>query len=152
MEKHAEREVVELHRFFQSWFTGAVERSEEEYERVVNALADDFLFVTPDGGTADRDGILKQVESSWGARPPGFSVWIQQVRVRWASAEVCLLTYEEWQSDVSETRGRLSSALFRKNPEAPLGVEWVHLHETWLPHSESQGDDDDSGFWPLKRG
>lgn len=133
MEQRSEREVVELHRFFQSWFTGQVARTDENFGRVANALAQDFLMISPDGVREDRDAILKAIEEAWGRRPPGFSVWIQQLEVRWSGPDVVLLTYEEWQADIGETRGRLSSALFRVNVDAPLGVEWVHLHETWLP-------------------
>jgi hypothetical protein len=48
----------------------------------------------------------------------------------------CLCTYEEWQTDRHgdgvET-GRLSTVLFREAPDAPGGVAWLHVHETWLP-------------------
>lgn len=133
MEQQAEREVVELHRFFQSWFTGEVPREDDHFQRVVDALAEDFFLISPDGVRMDRSAILKMIQGAWGARPPGFSVWIQQVETQWTGNDVVLLTYEEWQSDVADTRGRLASALFRVNEHAPGGVEWVHLHETWLP-------------------
>ena len=58
---------------------------------------------------------------------------IEAVEVREVSPPVALLSYEEWQELPGGTVVRLSSVLFRENPAAPGGVEWVHLHEGWLP-------------------
>jgi hypothetical protein len=49
-----------------------------------------------------------------------------------------LATYEEWQVIEGETRGRLSTALFRNREGTPNGIEWVHLHETWMSDSKSE--------------
>jgi hypothetical protein len=51
---------------------------------------------------------------------------------RYVGRETCLGTYEEWQEVGEERTGRVASVLFRRAPETPNGVEWVHLHETWL--------------------
>jgi hypothetical protein len=31
-----------------------------------------------------------------------------------------------------ESRGRLSTALFRERDDTPNGVEWLHVHEVWI--------------------
>ena len=40
-------EVLELHVFFESWLTGSVDQSKEQYARFENVLADDFIMVPP---------------------------------------------------------------------------------------------------------
>jgi hypothetical protein len=47
--------------------------------------------------------------------------------------DILLVTYEEWQQSGDQTTARLSTALFRDKPDAPNGLEWLHVHETWLP-------------------
>lgn len=136
MHERCEREVVELHRFFGDWFTGRLPLDDDAFARVADALAPDFELVSPRGLRDSRSSILDAIHRAHSGRPADFSVWVQQVRPRWSTGEVCLVTYEEWQSEPTGARGRVSSALFRAEPSAPLGVQWVHLHETWLPTGE----------------
>ena len=49
-----------------------------------------------------------------------------------------LLRYQEWQERDGRSTGRLSSAVFRDRHDAPNAVEWLHLHETWLPNSTEE--------------
>lgn len=63
---------------------------------------------------------------------PPLDVAVRNVRHRLSRDDLCLLTYQEWQRWGDEETGRQSSVLFRERASAPNGVEWVHLHETWL--------------------
>jgi hypothetical protein len=65
---------------------------------------------------------------------PGFVSRFARFATRTEGA-LCLVTYEEWQHLSGTASGRISSAWFRARSDTPHGVEWLHVHETWLPDS-----------------
>ena len=65
-----------------------------------------------------------------------FRVEVRNFRHRRTEGALCLVTYQEWQHLSGTATGRLSSAWFRARSDTPHGVEWLHVHETWLPDSE----------------
>lgn len=131
----AEREIVALHRFFDAWFTGRVPGDEATLARFSGVLADDFEIVSPGGNRLGRGAILDFVRAAHGRHAPGrFRLWIERVAARPLDAGHVLATYEEWQEQDGERRGRLSSAVLARR-DGPHGLVWRHLHETWLPGS-----------------
>jgi len=130
----AVREIVELHRFFEHWFTGRVPGNERAFARVAGVLANDFEIVSPDGTRSDRAAILDAVRGAHGRYDAArFRIWIERVAARRLDEQRLLATYEEWHELEGARRGRLSSAVLQRDAEAPAGLVWRHLHETWLP-------------------
>jgi hypothetical protein len=140
-------EVVALHEFFEAWLSGRIDRTDDAFARFADALDPGFHIVSPSGEVRDRESITSGVESAHDAHPDGFGIRIENVQTRdhvvaaadhgdGDAGDRCLLTYEEWQTnrggDGDET-ARLSTVLFREAPDAPGGVAWRHVHETWLP-------------------
>ncbi len=147
-EEAAEAEVVELHAFFTAWYNGRLERSEGEFGRLAKVLAEEFQIITPEAGVADRQSVLDIVEGSWGRyaveEEEGVVPFVIEIRnflarpMRTGADDLVLATYEEWPTVVGagggdEMQGRLSSVLLRVCERCPNGLEWVHLHECWLP-------------------
>jgi protein SCO1/2 len=131
------REVEVLHNFFGKWFRAELPSTDAAFARFERVLAEDFSLVGPDGEEVGRHEILERVRSGHGSmRGKGFEIWIEDVRPRQAPAGHCLMTYQEWQQSDEAVRVRISTVLFRARPSAPNGVEWLHLHETWLPVPE----------------
>ena len=129
-------EVRSLHAFFAEWFTGERPRTNEELARLEAALGADFELCGPDGHVADRSAVIDAVEAGHGAAADGGApdrIDIEALEVRFERDPVCLVTYEEHQRTAGSWRGRRSSALFERSTDAPNGVVWRHLHETWLP-------------------
>lgn len=83
MKTQCETEIIELHQFFEDWFSGRLKNSDAAFRRFEGVMAEGF-------------------------------------------------TYEEWQDTGQGERGRISSVLFRRRERAPNGVEWLHVHETWI--------------------
>ena len=84
-------------------------------------------MVGPGGERRDRDAVVRSLLDSHGSRTLAIRV---ENAESWALGGGLLLArYEEWLDD----KGRVSSALFRENSDAPNGIEWVTVHETWLP-------------------
>lgn len=136
------REVEALHRFFQDWFNGELPNTDEAFARFADALDTDFFIVPPSGHLADRPRLLELLRPGHGRYEGDYRgrVWVENVKIRRLEENLAVVTYEEWQKTVNasgvtldDPRGRLSSALLRLDPEAPGGVRWLHVHETWLP-------------------
>ncbi|AUV82370.1 hypothetical protein C2R22_12550 [Salinigranum rubrum] len=124
------REVDELHAFFELWFVGELPQQRTELRRFEGVLAEDFRMIQPSGLTRSRDGIVADVFDAHGAHED-VTVETSTFEPR-VVGETCLGTYEEWQTTGEERTGRVATVLFRRAEGTPNGVEWVHLHETWL--------------------
>lgn len=124
-------EIRELHEFFEDWFGGRLANDDASFSRVASALAADFELISPRGVRDDRDRILAQIRGAHGKRS-SLTISVEDLRARACHDDVCLVTYEERHRTPESVTRRISSAWFRRRADAPRGVEWVHLHETWL--------------------
>lgn len=132
MEAQFKTEIVELHEFLTGWLSGNLPRSEATYAPFAAVLANDFVIISPSGEVRSRETLVPGLEQAHGAEGAEFRIWIENVQMRWSGDGACLGTYQEWQQDSSGRSARLSSVLFRRNDALRNGIEWVHLHETWL--------------------
>jgi len=90
-------------------------------------------MVTPDGTRKEYDAVIEGIRRNYKAYKPGnFEIEIRNVETRYAQDELRVVRYEEWQETPSEKTGRLSTVLFEAAADAPGGVVWRDLHETWL--------------------
>ncbi len=130
IESDCRKEVVELHEFFQQWFTGELPQTDEAFDRFASVMAAGFHIVSPAGRIMQRDKILDAVRA--GYRSSTLKIWIKNHTHRLTIGDVALVTYEEWQTSGDETRGRLSTALLRVKAGLFNDLQWLHVHETWL--------------------
>lgn len=131
-----EEEVLGLHRFFERWYRGEPDPSGEEFARVSDVLTEDFRMVNPDGALVTRSELLAGLRSVHGTKPggpQGFRIRIERLAYRMLGRGMAAVTYEEWHEAGTRSKGRISTAIFREHDDTPNGVEWVHVHETWLP-------------------
>ena len=135
-EERCEREVVELHQFLEAWSNAELPATDEAFARFDRAIAADFTIVSPTGGLDEREAIVGAVRRAYGrwSEAPG-RIEIRNFRFHAASGELAVVTYEEWHHLPGGGNGRLSSAALRLDPEAPAGLQWVHLSEVWLEPS-----------------
>lgn len=122
-----ESEIIGLHAFFERWLAGET----DDLSRCEAVLADGFAMVGPGGNLIDRETLLENLRAAHGERVVG--IRIENYAERTIGDELRVATYEEWQDEQGTERGRLSTALFRARADTPFGVEWLHVHETWLP-------------------
>ncbi|WP_420631245.1 hypothetical protein [Candidatus Leptofilum sp.] len=129
---NCEKEIVELHQFFQDWFNGEISEEDNVFARFSKVMADGFYIVPPSGRLSLRTPLVTNLRQLYGNSQanPG-KIWIQDVQIRHQSADLILATYEEWQTFNDKTTSRLSSALFQADANAPNGVVWLCVHETW---------------------
>jgi hypothetical protein len=119
--------IGDLHRVIEDWLTGRSPRTGDALAAFDSAHADRFTMINPDGTLLRRDELLPGFESAHGSVPE-LSIRIENVAVLHASADVVLVTYEEWQG----SRGRRSTVLLAVDGEGPGGMRSRHLHETWI--------------------
>ena len=122
-------EVVELHQFFEAWLSGAIDKSRENYGRFENAMASDFTMVPPDSTILPRDVIMDIFWQEHGSKTASFRIEIKNPSVRKLAESLYLVNYEEWQFG-QENTARAATALLK---ETPSGIQWQHVHESWLP-------------------
>ena len=124
-------EIEELHEFFVEWYTATI--PEDRFDRMERAIAPGFEMVTPDGVRRERSVVLDAVRESYGRDDPGeFDIDIRNVELIEDLDEYALVRYEEWQTSGANRTGRVSTVLFREQSDAPGGLQWIDLHETWL--------------------
>jgi len=127
----ASDEVIGLHRFFVDWFVPA-RADAVDFNRFERAMGDGFSMVAPDGHVLDRDAVVDHVRSSRATCDEGFAISIEDIRPGWQDADTIVVLYIEAQLRGGKQSRRQSSAVFTTSSSAPNGVEWRHLHETWL--------------------
>ena len=134
-------EVVDLHRFFEAWMGSA--EPPLDFSRCERALGEGFHIVEPDGSVLNREPLLAGLLAARGARADDgdpFRIGIDEATVRMIEAPLCLVTYVERQQGLGKRTARRSSVLFRDRPDSPNGVEWLHVHETWIDPGSGPGN------------
>jgi hypothetical protein len=126
-----EREICELHDFFQGWLDGSLPATDEVFARFAKATAAGFMLIGPDGSAAGRQDTAEWIRSAHGTWP-GFRLWTDEHTVRAAGEDWALCTYREWQTRDGVTSVRLSTAFLIADNAAPAGLSWLHVHETWI--------------------
>ena len=134
LEERCEAEVVELHRFLEEWSNAELPDSAEAFRRFAEVIAPSFVIIDPDGEVVERQPIVDAIRAAHGrwTEAPG-KIRIENFHLHQRIDGFALATYEEWHDRAGGSEGRLSSVLFGPNPAAPNGLEWLHLHEVWLP-------------------
>jgi len=128
------REVVELHDLFVAWLRG--DASAKDFSRAEASIGKDFRMISPDGKMDDRAAVLALIKDARGSRPSPFTIVARDPRTIWTGDGAVLLEYTEEQYRDGRSTRRRSTAFFLANQAAPCGVEWRHLHETWMEAAE----------------
>jgi len=126
----AQAEVINRHDFFVEWFTGRA--TEADLQTSIRAFAPDMVMIEPDSNTISTDEIVGMITSARGKRPADFEIRVELIAARQISDDVALVIYDEHQVIDGQKSARRSSALFSADPDAPEGVVWRQLQETWI--------------------
>jgi|GEM_PF-708648 len=134
LHKRGEREIIQLHQFFQDWYRG---NDAADFKRFDQALSKGFIIIMPDGRVLGRDVIIEAVRGQHDSDSQA-ELEIRDVRLHEVHDSTAVFTYQEWQGRGGEPmRGRLSSVVFAFDDDAPNGLVWLHVHETWLPEPDT---------------
>ncbi|MEP6567770.1 MAG: DUF4440 domain-containing protein [Mesorhizobium sp.] len=132
----ASAEVVDLHRFFVDWFVEA-RADTVDFSRFEAVMGESFSMIAPSGEILDRDAVVDHVRSSRATCDEAFAISIEDIKPGWQDGDIIVVLYVEAQLRGGKHSRRQSSAVFTTSSSTPNGVEWRHLHETWLQVPES---------------
>ncbi len=131
------QEIEELHQFFQDWFNGQLANAPTNFARFEQVLTADFTIITPGGQMIARPQLVAGLHAAHGRdRENPIRIWIEDVQLHHHGPDHILATYQEWQGYTPPGRGRLSTVVIHPQADAPNGLLWQHVHETWLPESD----------------
>ena len=128
-----EQEIVGLHRFFQAWFLGGFSDRERAFMRFSDVMNPGFAIVSPRGTATALPELSKGLKGAFGTWQAGSTIEVVDVALRHVHADLALLTYIERQHVGDKDTARLSTVLMRQQEATPNGVQWLHVHETWMP-------------------
>lgn len=126
----AQAEVIKRHEFFVEWFTGRAD--EAELANSIRSFAPDMVMIEPDSNTIGTEEIVAMITSARGKRPADFEIRVELIAARQVSDDVALVVYDEHQVIDGQKSARRSSAVFSADADAPEGVIWRQLQETWI--------------------
>ncbi|PZM12505.1 hypothetical protein [Rhizobium tubonense] len=134
--ERASAEVIAFHRFFVAWYDAATADT-TDFGRCEQVFGQGFHMIPPTGRIFDREATIDLIRSNRGSFNGDFSIEIEDIRCGWEAADTIVVTYIEAQVRAGISSRRQASALFTSSSSAPNGVEWRHLHETWLQMPET---------------
>lgn len=126
----AQAEVIKRHKFFVEWFTGRA--AEVDLSTSLRAFAPDMVMIEPDANTIGTAEIAAMITGARGKRPADFEIRVELIAARQLGEDIALVVYDEHQVIDGQKTARRSSAVFSADPEAPEGVVWRQLQETWI--------------------
>lgn len=129
--RKASAEVLDFHRFFEGWYDAATADS-IDFGRCEHTFGQAFRMIPPTGRIFDRDETIELIRANRATFRGDFAIEISDIRASFETEDTIVLTYVEAQSRAGKYSRRQASALFTASSSAPNGVEWQHLHETWL--------------------
>lgn len=127
----ASAEVLDFHRFFEGWYDAAT-AGDIDFGRCERTFGQAFRMIPPTGRIFDRNETIELIRTNRASFRGDFTIEISDIRASFETDDAIVLTYVEAQSRAGKYSRRQASALFTASSSAPNGVEWQHLHETWL--------------------
>jgi hypothetical protein len=131
----ARDEVVSLHEFFVAWYDKATADT-TDFDRFDKVIGPGMKMVPPSGDMLERDAVVSYVRNNRATFHGDYAIEIADVQPAWEAEGVIVVTYVEKQQRRGVKTARRASALFVESSSAPNGVEWRHLHETWMQTAE----------------
>ncbi len=132
----ASAEVLDFHRFFEAWYDTAT-ADKTDFGRCERTFGHAFRMIPPTGRIFDRAETVELIRANRGSFHGNFSIEISDIRASFETEDTIVVTYIEAQSRAGKYSRRQASALLTASSSAPNGVEWQHLHETWLQMPET---------------
>lgn len=139
-------EVVTLHHFLVRLFTGyPFPDPTATIDTVLERFREDFVYIYPGGVQSDRADLVQMFHQAY-AINPDFRIHVEQIDPQPLPdgkdlPQYWVVTYKEFQAGAQNSaphNGRITSATFDVQNSR---IQWVRLHETWLPEAEVEAFD-----------
>ncbi len=130
LEVAARHEIEALHAFFVAWFTGQAD--DQDFRLCEAAFGAGFEMVAPDGHRHDRSEVMQRLRQARGGAQGRFEIAVIEPRKIWSAGDAIVMGYVEHQLRDNKSTRRRSVALLTREPNAPRGMHWQSLAETWM--------------------
>jgi hypothetical protein len=128
LEPLVEAEVCRWYDLFFSWSRGLVPQSADYIRALHDAFAHDFRVVLTDGRIMDREAYCLRLWNLHGIRSGSPKSQVCGLSITPVSGEYALAVFDLVKPGIPKKK--IDSALIRRDPDAPLGVSWVYVHES----------------------
>jgi hypothetical protein len=138
LEDRCREEVLRLHRLFVVWSNASDADKDGVFQMLSDAFATDFHIVSPDGNLSSATEFLGVLQQSYGKhKESGMNIEIKNPKLlSEKSKDHAIFKYEEWQKMGDVETGRIATVMFRSSSSGVNGLQWAHVHETWIPKEE----------------
>ena len=135
MNSKVEDEVLRLHSFFEEWFNGMLDNTDDVFQqRFRKAMHEQFTFCPPDGRRIPFETLSRTIRERHGVHQNdesgSITINIRDFHELTADGGLSIVEYREWQAINGEEDGRFTTAVFVEDGSAPGGVAWFRVHET----------------------
>lgn len=120
-------EIDQLHEFFEAYFLG----EQTSLERAEAVLAPEFTIVGPHGIESDRAQTIQMLRDGR-AHTTDLTITTSDHRLVAQAADLLVATYLEHHRLSDGENRRLSTVVFVPEPDAPNGLLWLRVQETWI--------------------
>jgi hypothetical protein len=134
--QRATAEIIDFHRFFVAWYEAGTAGS-VDFGRCEQVFGEGFQMIPPTGRVFGRAETIALIAANRATFHGDFAIDIDEIRPAWEAEGAILVTYVERQQRAGINTARRATALFSERSSAPHGVEWRHLHETWMQTAEN---------------
>lgn len=133
-----EREIKRLHVVLEDWFGGI----RNDLRPLEESLAPEFTAVTPDGQLHDRAAYFDRLDERRSA-VGNVRIQIEELVEQRALYGMHQLTFHKRIVGGAEPDVRQCSAWVRETNRTSTGLQYLHLHETRIPQSEPDDENED---------
>ena len=127
-------EIVQLHDFFEAYFLGTV--PEDDLSRMESAFAPNLTFLGPTGSVTGRAETIAMVRAGY-AHTKQLDITITEPTLLAESGGLVACRYVENHALAKTSNHRWTTAVFEEDADAPNGLAWVTVHETWVEGTRS---------------
>lgn len=121
-------EVNRWYRHFYAWSRALVSADDTNVRHIFDALAEDFRIVLTDGRLMDRADYGNRLTGLYGTRRGSPASEVANLMVLTISDQYALVVFDLMKPGMPGKK--VDTALLRRDPRAPAGVSWVHVHES----------------------
>lgn len=132
--------VVEYLLLMEQWLKAVVENTDAVFNRLKASLAPDASYVHAYGIITNPHEEIDTMRELHGVKKnKPFFIWVDRIRIEQLSDTMYLARFDKWEKSSSGLSCAITTALLQTKSDAPNGLLWKLIHETWLTGREGSG-------------
>ncbi|KAL4576840.1 hypothetical protein LXL04_012940 [Taraxacum kok-saghyz] len=134
-------EVVKFYLFLERWRLAEVENREQYLGYLKGVCSSCGVYLNPYGVEQSLDDVIKKIEDSCGDKKgKQYRIWVDQVFSSQIDLNTWVVKLKKWEQTGEEQKCCFTTAILSsKNVKVSQGLSWVHVHQTWVDGSMSDG-------------